>query len=76
MKIKPSDPVIGLFAVNQKTRTENVDDRKKQAQNFRINLEIWDGKIRRGEQISDTLPMPRALAWEDDSCSCDGSGSP
>ena len=36
--------------------------------NFRLNLEILDGKIRRGEQFSDSMPLPEAVAWED--CFC------
>ena len=46
----------------QDTDIERVRD------NFRLNLEILDGKIRRGEQFSDSMPLPEAVAWED--CFC------
>ena len=46
-------------------RIADSTDRAKMARNFRMNLEILDGKIRRGEKFFDCMPLLDAVSWED-----------
>ena len=46
-------------------RTEDEDDRRKLSVNFRANLEILDGKIRRGERCFESMPLLDAMTWEE-----------
>ena len=46
-------------------RTVDSGDRSKLLKNFRINMEIWDGKIRRSEDVMEDMPVLPAVDWEE-----------